>query len=106
MKTKLRKLTLQEAHVLVSRCSRAHIAVASCNGVHEVSLSRSVTEVHAHVESSVFCQLRDIEGMRVATLMFPGMGPYQALISVSDVVALDYEVKVQYVNRPNDPVDF
>lgn len=109
MVSRIPRLPLPDAQSLV-QSGRGQITVESNkrNGctVHEVSLNSDVHSVFGEVLPEIFATLLLQDGVKVATLLFPGMAPYRALVSVSDPIAYDYEVEIRYKNRPDDSIDY
>jgi hypothetical protein len=71
-----------------------------------VALTSSPTSVAGEITVGQFLELRPKVGLKTITLLFPGMGPFLALVSIDNVVTRDYEVSISYVNRPDEPVEF
>lgn len=96
-----RALTLEGAQVTIG----THRHSGSFR-VHEVTLPSDIYSVTGTITTDVLAELRKLSGLKVVTVLFPGMGPYQALVAENNQLTRDYEVEIRYIHRPDEPVEF
>ena len=67
--------------------------------------NKTDTTLVGYTPSSTYEVLKSDPRFKERLTMEPGCGPWYCLAKVDDVYAIQYEVKVEYVNRPNTPIE-